>query len=125
MGPHVTTPGSMVSLVSHRSRGNLRSCLNLFTWEPNPHGDLSQASSPALSHIHIGTPHPWPSLSSLYHVKEPPNRPVQTCSLCSPYIYRQMGGWPSTEGLLVTVLLECVEEKYIYSFENLMAVCPS
>ena len=24
-------------------------------------------------------------------------RPVPTCSLCSPYIYRQAGGWPSTE----------------------------
>ena len=26
-----------------------------------------------------------------------PTRPVQTCPLLSPYIYRQAGGWPSTE----------------------------
>ena len=38
-----------------------------------------------------------PLASQESHGDHLPFRPVQTCSLCSPYIYRQAGGWPSTE----------------------------
>ena len=34
----------------------------------------------------------------------PSTQPVQFCSICSPYIYRQVGGWPSTERNFLFIL---------------------
>ena len=66
-----------------------QTCSNLFTWR-----------SPILSPFVLPTSGPpCPQVSPPHGDASP--RPVQTCSLCSPYIYRQAGSWPSTTKCLL------------------------
>ena len=56
-----------------------KTCSNLFIWEP-----LSPGPVPYPCGTVLASPYPSPDLFKIW-------------SLCSPYIYRQAGGWPSTE----------------------------
>ena len=46
---------------------------------------------------HVGTPGPLTCSKLVHFANNPQPGPVRTCSLSSSSIYRQAGGWPSTE----------------------------